>query len=108
MLKKLPKKLKKKKLRGSCTTRVLFSFDERVCACEQNMGMYKQDMQVTLLGYELIMRTSVGSWVLRTTSSSMLLRTPTNAVPFVSLLQIRSKNLTTLRSSFCEMRLHVA
>jgi len=72
------------------------------------MGMCKQDMQVTLLGYELMMRTSDGSCVLRTTSSSMLLRTPTKPPPFGSHLQMRSKNLTTLRSSFCEMRLHVA
>ena len=61
-----------------------------------------------MLGYELMMRTSVGSCVLRTTSSSMLLRTVVNPALFMSFLQISSKNLTTFLNSFCEMRLHVA
>lgn len=60
-----------------------------------------------MLGYEFTTRTSCMPTGPRSTISSMLLRVTTNPLLATSSLQITLKNFCTLRSSFCEMRLHV-
>lgn len=74
-------------------------------------GKYEADFcgirEITLLGYEFTTRTSCRLTGPFNTISSMLLRITENPLFATSSLQITPKNFCTLRSSFCEMRLHV-
>lgn len=60
-----------------------------------------------MLGYEFTTRRSFSPAGPLSTSSSMLHRVTENPNVAGSLSQMALKNFCTLRSSFCEMRLHV-